>query len=368
MFFRRDKMKKKTNIEAGWLYAYVHFVTEVVCFYVLGRKLGDSAFLWLFPFVYDELAFAPQSIIGYISDKFPKINMGVIGTFLLAAGVLFCNVDVLPGEFTALIILCIGNACMHIGGAEVTLRCSGGRLSHSAIFVGGGSFGVIAGRLLSKTPVPFYAVIILALTMIPFVLLAETYRKKADAESVCPCAGFDYHSKKISPVLVIILAVFIVTVRGYMGYGIPTSWNKTVVQNVIFYVTMGIGKMAGGIVADKIGVKKTAMISVLGALPFLIFGDKIMIVSIIGVMIFSMTMSITLALLVSVLKNAPGLAFGLTTIGLFLGTVPVFFFKFTTVQANCVLIAVLTAVCVAVFQIIIRKDENKYGQLQSSCQ
>ena len=84
-------------------------------------------------------------------------------------------------------------------------------------------------------------------------------------------------------------------------------------------------------------------------------------------MIFSMTMSITLALLVSVLKNAPGLAFGLTTIGLFLGTVPIFFFKFTTVTANCLLIAVLSAVCVAVLQIIIRKDENKHGQLQNSC-
>lgn len=361
-------MKKKSNIEAGWLYAYIHFVTEVVCFYVLGRKVGDSAFLWLFPFVYDELAFAPQSIVGYISDKFPKINMGIIGTFLLAAGVLFCNVEVLPGEFTALVILCIGNACMHIGGAEVTLRCSGGKLSHSAIFVGGGSFGVIAGRLLAKTPVPFYAVIIFAFTMIPFVLLAETYRKKADAESECPCAGFDYHSKKLPPVAVIILAVFVVMVRGYMGYGIPTSWNKTVIQNVIFYVTMGIGKMAGGIVADKIGVKKTAMISVFCALPFLLFGDKIMIISLIGVMIFSMTMSITLALLVSVLKNAPGLAFGLTTIGLFLGTTPIFFFKFTTVQANCILITVLTVVCAAVLQIIIRKDENKHGQLQNSRQ
>ncbi len=361
-------MKKKTNIEAGWLYAYIHFVTEVVCFYVLGRKVGDSAFLWLFPFVYDELAFAPQSIVGYISDKFPKVNMGIIGTFLLAAGVLFCNVEVLPGEFTALVILCIGNACMHIGGAEVTLRCSGGKLSHSAIFVGGGSFGVIAGRVLSKTPVPFYAVIILAFTMIPFILLAETYRKKADAESECPCAGFDYHSKKLPPVAVIILAVFVVMVRGYMGYGIPTSWNKTVIQNVIFYVTMGIGKMAGGIVADKIGVKKTAMISVFCALPFLLFGDKIMIISLIGIMIFSMTMSITLALLVSVLKNAPGLAFGLTTIGLFLGTTPIFFFKFTTVQANCILITALTLVCAAVLQIIIRKDENVHGQLQNSRQ
>ena len=45
-----------------------------------------------------------------------------------------------------------------------------------------------------------------------------------------------------------------------------------------------------------------------------------MIVSLIGVAMFSMTMSITLAILVSVLKKKPGLAFGLTTIGLWLIT------------------------------------------------
>ena len=52
-----------------------------------------------------------------------------------------------------------------------------------------------------------------------------------------------------------------------------------------------------------------------------------MIISLLGVMMFSMTMPITLAILVSVLKNRPGLAFGLTTIGLFLGTAPIFFIK-----------------------------------------
>ena len=71
------------------------------------------------------------------------------------------------------------------------------------------------------------------------------------------------------------------------------------------------------------------MVSAAAALPFLFLGDNLMLVSLIGVMFFSMTMSITLALLVSVLQKTPGLAFGFTTIGLFLGTAPIFFFKFT---------------------------------------
>ena len=129
----------KKNLGAGWLYFYIHFITEVACFFVLSRVFGSSIFMWITPFIYDALAFGPQSLFGRLSDKFPKIPLGVIGGVLLALGVAGCAVPIFPGKYTSLVILCLGNACTHINGAEVTLRCSGGKLSHSAIFVGGGS-------------------------------------------------------------------------------------------------------------------------------------------------------------------------------------------------------------------------------------
>ena len=83
-----------------------------------------------------------------------------------------------------------------------------------------------------------------------------------------------------------------------------------------------------------------------------------MYTSLLGVMFFSMTMSVTLALLVSVLPKNPGLAFGLTTIGLFLGTAPTFFFKLGNFFSNCLVILILTVVCVVIFSFVIRKDEK----------
>lgn len=346
------------NIQCGWLYFYIHFVTEVICFYYLSKTVGNSLLLWLFPLVYDTLAFVPQSIIGYISDKFPKIKFSVIGVILMSfSGILFrfCP-DISP--YFSVVFLCLGNACVHINGAEVTLRSSDGKLSHSAIFVSGGSFGVITGKILASQHIPDWAVILLLITSIPFILLAETYREEADKTSDCPCRKFNYASDKIPAGAVVFLAVLVVIVRGYMGYGIPTAWKKTMVQSVILYVTMGIGKALGGIIADTFGVKKTAIFSALAAVPFLLFGNEKMIISIIGVMFFSMTMSITLALLVSVLKNAPGLAFGWTTIGLFFGTVPIFFFRLTTVAANSIMIVVLTAVSIIAMLTAIRKDDK----------
>ena len=355
-----NKMKNNissSNIASGYLYFYVHFITELVCFFLLAKQIGNSSFLWTFPLIYDALAFVPQSINGYISDNYPKIKMAIIGTFLLVIAILGYYLNLFPGKYTAIIILCLGNALIHINGAEVTLRSANGKLAPSAIFVAGGSFGVIAGKLLGKTIISYWVIALLALTMIPFILLAECYRQDADQRAKIPCAQFNYHSLKIRPSLLIILTILIVVVRGYMGYGIPTTWKKTVFQTIILYVSMGIGKALGGILADNIGFKKTAIYSSLLALPFLLFGNNLMLVSLIGVMLFSMTMAISLGLLVSVLKRTPGLAFGLTTIGLFLGTLPIIFVKITSIMINGIIITLLTVLCLIIMQFIIRKDK-----------
>ena len=143
-----------------------------------------------------------------------------------------------------------------------------------------------------------------------------------------------------------------------MGYGIPTSWNKTVLQNVLLFVFMGLGKALGGILSDTYGIRKVAILSTLLAIPFLCFGDSIMIISLFGVMAFSMTMSITLGILVSVLKKTPGLAFGLTTIGLFLGTLPIFFVKTPNILYNSIMIATLSIICSILLGYILK--ENKH--------
>ena len=347
------KVLCEKNIASGYLYFYIHFVVEIMCFYFLNNIIGDSIFLWIVPLVYDALAFVPQSLLGYVSDHYPKIKMGIIGVILLViAYILFFN-NIFNSIYISLIILCIGNALIHVNGAEVTLRSSEGKMSHSAIFVSGGSFGVVTGKLLAHS-IPYYFIILLGLTMIPFIMLAEYYRK--NTKNVC--SKFNYARTDIKAGSVILLSVIVVIVRAYMGYGIPTSWNKTTTETILLFSFMGFGKALGGILIDLIGMRKTALISVIFALPFLVFGDKIMVVSLFGVMMFSMTMAVTLGLLVSKLKNSPGLAFGLTTIGLFLGTVPIFFIKFTTVLSNAIVITMLTVVCVIILLNIIKKEDN----------
>ena len=338
------------NIATGYLYFYVHFIVEVICFYHLS-KISNSPIVWLVPFLYDAFAFVPQSLIGRFSDKYRKVNVSLIVVALLFIGLLLYCLGV--SKFISLFVICFGNCFLHVGGAETTLRTSKGKLAHSAIFVAGGSFGVITGRLLAKTGLNPYYLLPVILTMIPFILLADSYVKE-DSN----CKNFNYVKSGLSPGIVILIAVVVVIVRGYMGYGIPTSWNKTILQNVYLFFIMGFGKALGGILSDAFGIKKVAILSTLLAIPFLIIGDNLMFVSLIGVMFFSMTMAITLGILVSKLKETPGLAFGLTTIGLFLGTAPIFFVKITSSLANILMIVILSIMCSIALGYILRGDKN----------
>ena len=347
---------KEKNIAVGWLYSYVHFITEVICFYFISKVTNGSLIVWLIPFAYDALAFVPQGLIGKFCDNHPKIDIGIVGTIMLFLAIMM-QFYLHSNLIVNLIVLCIGNCIMHVAGAECTLRNSEGKLSHPAIFVAGGSFGVITGKLLAQSIVPSWVIGIVAFTMIPFILLANKYYTD-ESYSENACEKFHYANRRIAPFAIIIIATLVVIVRGYMGYGIPTSWNKTTLQTVLLFVIMGFGKALGGILSDSFGIRKVALMSTVLAIPFLCIGDNIMIVSLIGVLFFSMTMAITLGILVSVLPKSPGLAFGFTTIGLFLGTAPIFFVKITNSFLNIGMIVVMSLLCTFLLLKILPKNDE----------
>lgn len=68
-----------------------------------------------------------------------------------------------------------------------------------------------------------------------------------------------------------------------------------------------------------------------------------------------MTMSITFAMCLSVLKKNPGIAFGITTAALFLGLLPVFFVRFST-QVNTVLVVLFSVISYVLLRISIREE------------
>ena len=365
-------MQKTTvfgNLSNAWLCFYVHFATEVTCFFNLTRLTGDDRILWLIPLIYDLVAFFPQGIAGGFSDRYKKFPLGTVGSIIMAVGTILYGYSGIS-KIASVIVLCTGNCLSHVDGAEITLRCCAGKLTHSALFVAGGSFGLITGKLLAQTQIPCWAIALFMLSAIPFSVLGNCYRREADKDS-CPCRNFNYTKEKLPAAAVVAVATAIVIVRGYMGYGIPTSWKKSLMQTVLLYCAMGLGKAFGGICSDVFGVKKTALVTSAGALPFLIAGNNHMFVSLVGITLFSMTMSITLAMAVSAMKQTPGIAFGFTTAGLFFFSFPVFFFTVPSGTHGTVMLCTMTALCFAGFAFTLKKDnkeltENENGFSESA--
>ena len=329
-------IKKIDNNKIGIIYFYIHFVVEVLSFYFLYSNY-KSGIVWLIPLIYDSFAFVPQALIGYISDLRKDINIGLIGIVLFFIGyIVFLYIDV--SVLVPLFIICLGNACLHVSGAEATIKYGSGKLSNTAIFVAGGSFGVMVGRLLSDS-LTFGSILFVPLvSMIPLVILTHE-----ETKNLTGYTKYSFLKKNVNSYIAILIAFFVVIIRGYMGYGIPTSWNKTTLEMILLFTTMGIGKALGGILSDKFGIRKVAILSTLLSIPLLCCGDKLMLVSLFGICLFSMTMSITLGIILSVLKSKPGLSFGITTIGLFLGTVPIFFIKLTFIY-NVIMIIVFSII------------------------
>ena len=347
-----DKWKSgfmKKNI-IGILYFFVHFIIEVTSFYIV-TYYSTTTVAWILALAYDFFAFVPQGFFGFLKDKGFAINFAVVGMICSFISLLLLYFDVFPA--IVIFLVGLGNAMIHIEGAYDSLASSEGKMSPSAIFVAGGSFGVVIGQILSMYHIHVFYVLFLHLLMIIPLLFVRKYKSFIQRKNF---SLYHYDNPNLSSFVVIFFTILVVIIRAYMGYGIPTAWNKTIFQTFLLYSFMGIGKALGGIFIDRFGIRKTAFISTIGSLLFLLFGDSIMVISLLGVMLFSMTMAITLGLLVSRLNQYPGVAFGLTTIGLFLGTLPVFFVRVHSLLINCILVIIFTIFCAILLSKICRKE------------
>lgn len=338
-------MKNKTGMKLGWVYCYIHFAVEVVCFYYLYRLFSVQSFWGLAALTYDVLAFMPQSMIGMFVQKHPRAHAGMSGGILLAASLLMAELPFAAFYWIGLILLALGNAAVHIWGAFATMTTSGGKLAPSAVFVAGGSFGVVTGMMMAGGGMNVLLPLFLLFAAIVLMMGTDhMWRDRDGREELCSefALAADRPFARI-----LFLGFVVVMIRSYMAYGIPTAWNKTAAQTTALFFAMGIGKGLGGVLADRFGAKRVALFSSLLAFPFLAAGNRLMYVSLFGILLFSMTMPITLGLIASVLNRAPGLAFGVTTIGLLFGCLPVFFFRIQDFYANIGVLGMLTIVAAA---------------------
>lgn len=295
-------------------YSIAHMAVDAACaFLMLGvlRINGSNAILAML--IYNGLAFVFQAPLGLLVDKVlnPKYS-AIVGLVLVASGYIFYS-----NIFHAITIIGIGNALFHVGGGSLVLSLETHKATFSSIFVGPGAIGLAIGSYLAHSP---YHIPLLALPIILLLLSGLIYFVNAPFFSRIkeqPVIG-----KTSFAILLILLIMIPIAVRSAIGMTFEFPWKENQYLYITLLIALLLGKVLGGILADKFGLMIVGVGGLLLSTPLLAFYPTIPTLGIIGGFLFNITMPVTLIALLNVLPHKKGFTFGLTTVAIFIGSLP----------------------------------------------
>ena len=312
-------------------YALCHFVVDFACvssmLCAVSRVLGDSGqgsmeVVALSILLYDIVAFTLQLPIGIALDQLDKNSYAALLSYaLVGAGVILSLVPIALLEWPAILLLAIGNALFHSAGGLSVLNISQKHAGPSGIFIATGAIGVFLGTQsaqMERLQIAFSLLVLLFLCALITLVVQKVNKKYWNVHNVT----FDIPRLSSNTLLVIALLSLVVALRSYAGMAMAFPWKSEMLLLVLSVLGVFAGKALGGMVADRIGFRTTAIFSLIVAATLFVPSWEIPVMGLLGVLFFNFTMSITLASLANILPNAKGTAFGLASFSLAVGALP----------------------------------------------
>ena len=312
-------------------FALCHFVVDFACVSTMlcavSRVLGESGqgsleLVALSILLYDVVAFAFQLPVGIALDKLDKNSSAAMLSYeLVSGGVVLSLVPVEFLEWLAVLLLAVGNALFHCAGGLCVLNISQKHAGPSGIFIATGAVGVFLGTLSAqygRLQVAFSLLVLLFLCASITRVVQKVNKKYWNIHNV-PFAIPELPSHTL---LAIALLNLVVALRSYVGMVMAFPWKSEMLLLVLSILGVFAGKALGGVVADRIGFRTTAIFSLIVAATLFVPSWEIPVMGLLGVFFFNFTMSITLASLANILPNAKGTAFGLASFSLAVGALP----------------------------------------------
>lgn len=302
-------------------YTFAHFCVDFcciyLCFWLFAPQVARSAWVSVGFLTYNVLAFGLQPIFGFLSDKAPTFPTAPVGCALVLAA-LFLPFYPWP----ALVLAAVGNALFHVGGGIDSLAGSCGKMARSGVFVSSGALGVPLGAMAGGWGPDFMW---LPATLAACALLVCLWARFFTRQLKTKVAYFATENR--GPVgLVLALCVLSIVIRAWAGGMLPLPWKDTVLYGLLPGLCAMLGKASGGYLADRFGARTVGAISLAASIPFLWFAPISPLPAAAGILLFNMNMPVTLCTVSSLLPHNPGLSFGLTTLALLVGTLPLFLF------------------------------------------
>ena len=312
-------------------YALCHFVVDFACVSTMlcavSRVLGESGqgsmeVVALSILLYDIVAFTLQLPIGIALDQLDKNSYAALLSYaLVGAGVILSLVPIALLEWPAILLLAIGNALFHSAGGLSVLNISQKHAGPSGIFIATGAIGVFLGTQsaqMGRLQIAFSLLVLLFLCALITLVVQKVNKKYWNVHNV----SFDIPRLSFNTLLAIALLSLVVALRSYVGMVMAFPWKSEMLLLVLSILGVFAGKALGGVVADRIGFRTTAIFSLIVAATLFVPSWEIPVMGLLGVFFFNFTMSITLASLANILPNAKGTAFGLASFSLAVGALP----------------------------------------------
>lgn len=297
------------------LYGILHFFVDFLCAWAMFGFFQSGRDAYLNILIYNFCAFALQMPFGTLMDllmsrsqkKWLPLSCSGLGVVLTVIGTL-----------THPAVLGIGNALFHVGGGLDVIgldfaKDHGGR--DLGVFVAPGAVGLYIGTLLGKGSasfLPLTVACVFAAAVIVWLGFLKKYRASAS----------DQHNDSRKVPLLVLCCFAVVILRSFTGFAATFDW-KIGMTGFLAVLATALGKALGGFLSARFGSGKTMTVTLLLAAVCFLLG-KHPVFGLLALLLFNMSMPVTLYLLARHLPGLPGFSFGLLTFALFLGFVPIY--------------------------------------------
>ena len=298
-----------------------HALVDLACAFVLFRDLNVdevapiTVATWII--AYDALAFVAQAPFGLLVDRLRAYRsvalVGIVAVVVaLAIG---------PSAPKAASVLAgVGNALYHVGAGGHVLRACGPGARGIGLFVGPGAIGLCIGILWGAGQVPYRMPIAAALVAI--LVAAAWAMPQAEASGVALRHGVRPRPARVVG-LCLGLLLATVTLRSTIGDNVVEEWRgRSVAIVVALAITATLGKMVGGLLADRLGWIRVGGAALFVAAPVIALGRLSPFAAVAGMLLLQTTTPLTLKAIHELLPDRPALAFGIPSAALFVGAAP----------------------------------------------
>lgn len=308
--------------------------------YTLTHGYSDS---FLFISIYAILGFGGQLPVGFWLDKQKDIALfAKISVTLLPLSLLFFIVS------TEAAIICSGiaSAFVHVTGGTICLQVHENKSGPLGLFTAPGVLGLTIGGFLGEAGYVLPAVLLLATMLVTIAIFRQplpVYQTPEKKES-----ELDSHD------LVMLLLLLFMCFRSFL-FDVVNYVAENYEDGLLYIgVSAFLGKMIGGFVADKVGIRKFIYITLLAALVLFQFGKTNIYILCTGIALLQSSVPVTLLMMSRSLPFHPATAsaFSLGT-SIVLAGLPLFLVSDKRLIYDAFSVDWLTALLSVAFLIII---------------